>query len=116
MVKKQLPYIFAFAAVFLGLNAIPWVQHSGAHHWFARSVPDPERFAMRRAPPATLTYGYPLTFYSQNGREFTRKGGDMLFWPSPEQGPISERFSFLAIVGDVAFALGISLLAKFSSD
>lgn len=107
---RRLPLVVM--TILLFLNTVPCMVSSGKHRWFVLPVPEPERFAsvMADAPTATRVYGYPFACYSQMGREFRRKGGDLLFWPSAEQPPLASRLSFGAIAGNIALLVGVSLL------
>ena len=104
---KRLPYVVV--AILLSLNAVPRMVSSGRQHWFALSVPKPERFVMNKQPAATWVFGYPFTCYFQVGHEFATKDGSKLFLPSREQPSLSSRLSFVAIVGNVALSVGIGI-------
>lgn len=112
-IKRQLPYIPVI--ILLTLNAAPRrMVSSGTQHWFALSVPEPERFAssMHRAHDAVRTFGYPFVCYFKHGWVFTTKEGNKLFLPSEDQRPLRERFSSLALTGNLAMAFGSGLLLK----
>ena len=104
---KRVPYVVV--TILLSLNAVPRMISSGRQHWFAMSVPQPERFVMDKQPAATWAFGYPFTCYFQVGREFATKDGSKLFWASPEQPSLLSRLSFVALVGNVALSVGIGI-------
>lgn len=114
---KRLPYVVI--AIMVGLNAVPRMSSSGKQHWFVATVPDPGRFIseMRRAghpPNATLFFGCPLRFYSEFGRGFATKDKRTLFLPSEQQLSFNERFSLIALTGDVGLIAGIGALLLFA--
>ena len=114
---KRLPCVLV--AILLGLNVVPrMVSSGGTQRWFALSVPEPERFAskMHGQPTVTRVFGYPFICYSQMGHEFVTKTGRKLFWPSMEQPALATRFSFPALLGNVAVLLGLGALLEIATN
>jgi hypothetical protein len=115
IMDKHTPYVVV-GIILLGLNVVPRLVDSvGTERWFTASVPEPERFSrqMSGTPPnARWVFGYPFTYLFQVGHEFTTKDGSRLFLPAMWQPALKERFSVLAIVGNLALAVAVGILLR----
>jgi hypothetical protein len=112
--------LIVLVAILLSPSAVPRMQSAGGKRWFVAPVPDPQRFRLddhnSGARAATWVFGYPFVCYFQVGCEFRTKGGSMLFWPSTYAQPgLRQRVSLAALAGDLALAIGISIVVLIAA-